>query len=364
MVNKLRTLTWGLGGPLVALATWASLYYGVGPLSRNRFLPYVALGLLTVGLPWLSARVKFSYRRFRNRRLSAGDHPSVGTVFASEARVTHPSETLAAVRDALADDETFQSVESESFSDGGSLKVSHTTFHNSRVQVAEDGTLVVTGPATRKNRLVSERIAEATAVEMSRSADNPLWDATPVRGAPRTALALLVITAAVVGTTGVASAAYPSAAYNPVEKTVLVSIDARAAIDPGTSPAEASLQKAAFLVDVLEEKRTEIAWELNDTQAIRGHAQDVEVIAVDARRLLAQVRERTSGATYRARVERIERRLARTEQAVERTARRQLRIAKRNATAGNGTGTPPTGPPPTGALRTPEPKGEPPSLSE
>jgi hypothetical protein len=94
----------------------------------------------------------------------------------------------------------------------------------------------------------------------------------------------------VVSTLGLVGAAYPSNAYNPAEKTVLVTFDVRADFDPGLSDMEARLAKAAFLADVLDEEAVEIRWEDGEPRAMLAHGRQAIQIREDAQALLERVR--------------------------------------------------------------------------
>lgn len=347
-MNKLRVAARTCGAAVLLLTAWATLRYGLGV---GQFVPYLALGGAVVVLPEAATRVKHAHRRLRSRRRAGGDHPSFGTVYVSEEPVTDREGTLSAIAAAARDAGAFDDVSRDESADGPGLTIAHTGFHDSLVRFAPDGRVVVTGAATRRNERVARCIETARSVAMRRSADNPLWRHVPVRGAPRLLLGLLVIALAVAGGLGVAGAAYPSDAYNPVERSVLVSIDARATVDPGYSATDAKLAKAAFLVDVVEEKRVEMRWELNDTRAIRNHARDARFVAGETRDLLATVRAGPASPDHLARADRIERRLTEAEREAMLTARRQLERegepTNMLAAAANRTGVPTGTPTPT-----------------
>lgn len=328
MVNKLRWFALVGGGALATLAAWAGVRYGEG-VALDHFGPYVALGLGTVALPTLAARGKAAVRRLRRRLQARGGHPSAGTVFVSNAPVEARRETLSMLAAATRERAAFRNVETVSFPEGDGLRLSHTGFHDSLVRFSDNDELVVSGASTKTNRLVARCAETACSVSLTQSSSNPLWQTQPVRGAPRMMLVLVVLVAVTTGPLGVATAAYHSDAYNPVEKAVLVSIDARSDVDPGTSLTDARLQKAAFMVQVLAEKRVEIRWERDDTAAIRKHARDAGAISSDVRQELAAVRADSPTPGQLDHVGRIERRLVRTKRRVEATAREQLRAANR-----------------------------------
>ncbi|MFB6195681.1 MAG: hypothetical protein ABEI80_05890 [Haloplanus sp.] len=327
MVRKLRVLSLACGVAVSVLAGWAMVNYR----SPIRFAPYLVGGVLVASSPWLAAHGKLSARRLRYRYRRLVGHPSTGTVFVSERSVADPTATLDALRQSDTLAEAFSGVEYADPDAKRELRISHTSFHASYVRCTDDGQLVITGPASEKNREVATRVEEVCGIEMRGSNDNPLWEPLPVRGASRLVLAACVVVATVLCTMGVAGVAYPSGAYNPVEKSVLLSFDARGDVDPRLSETEAGLRKASFMVDILAEKRTEMRWELNDTRAIRQHRREAKVICNQTRALLSRIRERTSDPGALARADRIEARLTRVERRVERTARKELAEA-RNAT--------------------------------
>jgi|GEM_PF-6252725 len=327
MVRKLRILSLVCGVAMSALAGWAMVNYG----PPTRFAPYLVGGVLVASLPWLAAHGKLSARRLRYRYRRLVGHPSTGTVFVSERPVPDPAAALDTLRGADTLTEGFNGVAYADPDAKRELRISHTRFHASHIQCADDGRLVITGPTSEKNREVATRAEEVCGIEMRESNDNPLWEPLPVRGAPRLVLAACVVVATVLGTMGVASAAYPSGAYNPVEKSVLLSYDARSDVDPRLSETEANLRKASFMVEILAEKRMEMRWELNDTRAIRQHRREAKEICNQTRALLSQTRDGTSDPSALTRADRIEARLTTVERRVERTARTELAEAQ-NAT--------------------------------
>lgn len=306
MVNKLRGLTLTGGGLLVVLSLWALSYYSV---PRSEALPYVkvtATGVGIVILPTALAYVKLWVKtagQYLERRKS--DTYERGTIFISEDSVSDPEVTLDKIASAVSDVDDFDDVYRDAFPEGEGLTVIHTGFHNSFVRVSDSTRLVITG-ASAKSAALADVIAERVGLPLRRALRNPFVDPQPVRGAPRVLLGVVVVAIVVLGVVGIGGAAYPSPAYNPAEKTVLVGIDARAAIDPGVGETDHRLDKAAFLVMVLEEKQVEILWAQNDSSYIREHGEDAGVISRDVRVLLRQARASSPTPDQAERADRIE----------------------------------------------------------
>ena len=301
-MNKLRAFSYGGGALLVALTAWAALRYGGSPAG---YVEALALGALAVALPAGTAYAVAGIRSLRRRaKRDDADDGAQGVVFVSETTVGDPIDRLEAVADAVRDDDAYDGFERGSFDRGPGLTVAHDGFHESLVRITEGGRVVVTGASVRTRTLV-DTVARACSLSFERTQDNPFRGVEPVRGGPRVFLALFVLVAVLAGVNAVSAAAYPGDAYNPAERTVLMSADARADLDPGLSPTDARLRKASFLVRVVDEEATEVRWEGNDTARIAGHGRQALRASSDARTQLSDVVEGSPTPAQAARARRI-----------------------------------------------------------
>lgn len=313
-MNKLRVLSVGGGAFLVAASVWASFRYA----GSASFGWPVVLGVLVAGLPIGLAYGKLWARRgWRRLRHVRADDPPRDVSYVSESRVEDPESELAAIADAVRDADGLDAARRKQFDDGDGLVVTHAGFHSSFVRLTSTGRLVVTGASRRTRRLV-EAIEATRPRSLTRSANNPLRRSDPVRGAPRVFLGVLLVGLVLVGVGGVADGAYPDDAYTAGEKAVLVSIDARADVDPGTSSTDASLAKAAFVVGAIEEEAVEVRWESNGTSAevVDEHGRSSLRMSEDVRALVSAVRSGSPSAAQASRADRIEADLHRAEAAV------------------------------------------------
>ena len=323
MVNKLRGLTMLGGGLLVGLSLWASSFYPRDPTGTVPYLKIAVVGvgiiLLPVGLAYAKLWVKLVGQYLERRKSETYER---GTIFVSEEPVADPHGTLDRVASAVDDVDDFDDVYRDAFPEGEGLTVIHTGFHNSFVRISDSARLVITG-ASAKSAALAELITDRVGLPVRRALRNPFEEPQPVRGAPRVFLGVIVFGIVVLGVTGIAGAAYPSPAYNPAEKTVLIGMDARASLDPGVGNTEHRLDKAAFLVAVLEEKQVEILWARNDSTRIRTHGEQAAEISTEIRTLLAEARASRLSPAQAARTERIEANLHQAELNVARALDRR-----------------------------------------
>ena len=310
--RKLTVLKHATGWPLVGYSVWAFAHYG-----GTRFGPYLwsgLIGLVIVGLPTGLARLKLWGRRamqvWNNRR---GHHSSRGYTFVSTGRTADRSDVLERVSCALETAGSFDGWRRSEFPEGEGLEVRH-SFHNAFVRVSGSGRVVVTGTSFKAADL-ADLVGEAVSMAMNRRPSNPLLRPAPVRGAPRALLGVFLVVLLVVGMVGVAEAAYPSPAYNPAEKTVLVSYDLRADFAGPEATEELRISKAAFLARVLDEKSVEIRWSTS-MEGVRRHAEQSLVVRRDAIGLIEDLRREPLTAEQHERLDAIEGDLAESEREV------------------------------------------------
>jgi hypothetical protein len=303
VANKLRGLSVGGGAFLVGAAAWTAASYGA-TANRATFVGVALLGIGVAAAPRALATGKlWSYRLRRAREAGGADGPDRDATYVSADPIRDPDDALGAVAAVVRDSDEYDGVRDEQFPEGVGLTITHVGFHNSFVRITDADRMVVSG-ASERTRSLARDAGDALGVSLEPASSNPFRGPRPVRGAPRVFLGVLLVALVVVGAIGLGGAAYPSDAYNPAEKSVLVAVDARADVDPGFSDAEARLAKAAFLADVLDEEAVEIRWDGDDRRSILAHGRQALRIREDARELLEPVRD---GAPYRAR----ERRAAR-----------------------------------------------------
>lgn len=322
MASKLRAFTAGGGGFLFVLSAWALFEYG----PTSGFVPFLgtaALGVAVAALPrayvggrfWLRRGLRFLRFWRESARRPDGDGAVPRSTFVSASPVPDPDELLERLAGAVRDDDEYDGVRREAFPEGDGLTVTHAGFHNSFVRVTDSGRLVVNGTSEKTRRLVG-KIEETFSVSVEPADINPFGKSASIRRAPKVALALAAVVLVVLGTGGVVGAAYQSDSYNPAERGTLVAIDARSDVDPGMSERRASLEKARFLVGMLEEEAVEIGWEYNTTGRVTAHGRDALAIAENARRFLAEAREGDALGAPRADVSRIESNLRNAERSV------------------------------------------------
>lgn len=289
VLNKLRAFSSATGGTLFALSIWAIIRYG-RPSGAIPFVETATLAVLMAVLPSALAHVKLWIYRNRKRLHSDRDGGiRDGTAFVSDAPISDSNAGLSSVAEAFRTDESADAVRREEFSEGEGLRVTHVGGHSSFVRVTDSNRLVVSGTSERTEVLV-QILEERMSLSFERFAHSPLLRPRPVRGGSRVLLGVLLAVLFVVGVGGVASAAYPSDAYNTTEKVALVSFDVRADLEPGTTTTDARLGKARFLVRVIDEEAIEIRWERNVTNRVRRHGRQAVRIGDDVCSLLATVR--------------------------------------------------------------------------
>jgi hypothetical protein len=283
---------------VVAFAFWAHAQYETvegGIPVRNLMLGVVAIAL-PIGLP----HAKLRLRRVKERY--AGSDSGQSHLFKSTDRVSDAEQTLDTVAESLANDGE-HTVTRKSFSQGPGLVITQGDVHNSFVRCLRSGHLAVTGDGNRTSSL-ADRIERITSTTFERTTPSQVRAPTPVSGLTRVAVTLVVLALLFSGLTGVLGGAYPSNAYNSAEKAVLVSFDVRSDIDPTMSLTDARLGKAAFLVDVLDEKAVEIRIAKGE-QRVLEQAEQSLVISRDSDDLLDDIEKGASTPEQRARAERL-----------------------------------------------------------
>lgn len=334
MVNKLRGFAAATGGGLLLLSLWAVVRYGDRPGAIASF-GLVALGAVGIAtLPIVLAYGKLALERWQHRSLG-------GATYVSEPldvdRATFMDDTLAA----FDGEEGFVAVKSTRFPEGRGLIIDHTAFHGTFVRFTNGSRIVVTGVTVAATETLIEALEGLWSTTMRQSSSNPFVGPIPVRGAPRMLLSIGLVVLVVLEVMALAGAAYPSAAYNSGEQTVLVGIDLITDLNPEVTRTEGRLMKASFLVSVLREEAIEIRWAANRTEAGPPDT-SAAVIAADVDQLLAGVMASNPTRAQRARVEEIREDLVAAEQAV-RTARERAGWAA-NATRAPTTTVGPGGP--------------------
>jgi len=306
-MNKLRTVAWGGGGFSILLAVWSAIHYGGPPV---RFLPTVVLGLVAAALPFGIAYSKHAAVSIRRRRAAVDEGISAeqGSIFVSETTVDDPIDCLEAIVAAVQDDDAYDEVTRESFQEGPGLMVLYGGFHNAFVRITTAGRVVVSGASEHTHDL-ADIVAETHSLSFRRTRENPFSDLQPVKGAPRVFLGVVVVVVLLTSLLVVSTAAYPSDAYNPAERTVLVGIDARGDFVPGVDRTDTQLSKAAFLVAIVDEGSREVMWARNDSDSVTDHGQQALRVSQDARALLTAARGGPLTSEQAARADRLDRRL-------------------------------------------------------
>ncbi|HKJ57715.1 MAG TPA: hypothetical protein VKA37_00670 [Halobacteriales archaeon] len=298
--SKLQAYATILGSGVAAVALWAVFVYGTtaGALATLAFV--VAVGAAIVVSPIALAHGK---RALERRRHAKTDQETYVSSPIDRDRGSFFEEA----RDVLAGNDAFVAVKERDFPEGTGLVVDHTSFHGTFVRLTGTGRIVVTGIKSGATVNVVDSLEAHWPTSFSPSASNPFVGPIPVRGAPRVFLVLLLAAVAVANVALVAGVAYPTPAYNPGEKTVLMAHDFRADVDPGVSETDADLAKADFLISVLREESNEIRWEagLNGTQGVPEH--DADAISADVTELLERVEASGPDADQRERLGRLER---------------------------------------------------------
>lgn len=320
MVNKLRTLTRGGGGLLIVLTTWAFFRYGQGIGDIVPYLKMAVLGVVIILLPRALVRAKIVvitvWRMIEHYRSGSTSFSRTrGTTFISEAPLADPEAVLGEVTDIVQTNDMYDDVKRDEFPEGEGLTVTHTGFHNTFVRISKSARLVLTG-ASKKTRALADDLEEGNSMSFREAYRNPFRKPRSVEGAPRVFFGLFVFILILAGTMGVADAAYPTVAYNPAEKTVLLTLDARTALDPTVSETDNRLAKAEFMVKSLEEEAVEIQWDRSSPEAAASHGEQATLIAQDIRGQLTAVRSSSPTPEQAARADRVETELYAAEETV------------------------------------------------
>lgn len=313
-MNKLRALSWGGGAAVTLFAAWAMVHYG----TPSRFFAAIVTGIVAAGLPYGIARFNQAIisLRYRLGDPESGISDEKGSIFVSQSSIDDPLETLETVLDRVTSDEAYDEVQREAFEEGPGLSIRHGGFHNSFVRITGAGRVVVTG-ASERTADICETVADACSLSFERTRENPFRGIQPIKGAPRVFLGVFVFTLLIAGTAAVGAGAYPSDAYNPAERLVLVGIDAQGDLDPNVSQTDVKLSKASFLVSVVDEGSIEVRWAKNDSDRVTEQGRNALRASSDARWLLASARADDSMTPEQAaRADRIERRLIEAERSV------------------------------------------------
>lgn len=285
MVSRLRLFTSLLGGGLVVFSFWAFTEYG----STRDFWPFaevILLGVFIASMPvlYVQGRRWITIGKFRLQRWRESETTTDADIFVSKSSLDFEASALDLIYDALQGNDTYEEIHRTTFSKGAGLVVIHTGFHKSYIRITESGTLVVTGASERTQDLVAT-LEELCSTKLKPSVIDP-FTVPSIRRAPRVILIVATAIMLLAGVSTIAGTAYPSNAYNPAERTVLVGIDARSDLDSSVSGTDASIAKAQFLIQVLDEEAVEIRWDYNTSSRIRNHSRDALAISSDARGLL------------------------------------------------------------------------------
>lgn len=287
-MRRLRWFAVACGTILLGVAAFGAVEYG----AESGVEPFVTVALLGVSVavsPGAIERGKHVLYQFRRQTKGANTRTGGKDQYYVAPAGDDRERLLERIRETLTENATFDRVRMERFPEGNGLSVRHGGFHGSFVRINRRGRIVVAGASERTADL-ADAVADAIGVSFERSWANPMRRRRPLQGGPRVFLAGLLLVATVGGTVGVAAAGYPSSAYNPIEKTVFASHDARAVLNPGTSETEAAIAKARFRVTALEEADVEVAWAQNNSRRIATYGLAAVAIAADARRAVRTLR--------------------------------------------------------------------------
>jgi len=301
-IHKLRILS-RLGGLfLVGLGIWAFLRYDLSGSSGGIFWT-VLLGFTVVALPVGIAYAKFKIGRMVEQVRVWRDPDHRSSIYITELPVENPDRTLDSIAAELTNQDGYDEIQREEFSDGPGLTIVYSMYHNMFIRVLDSGRIIVSGDSVRLEEL-ADIVDAVTSPSLERPRVDPLAGPEPTRGAPRAALAVCLVCLILVGTVSVSGAAYPSSAYNSAEKTILVSLDLRSDLDPTVTDTQTRLAKAKFLVYALEEKSVELLL-ANTTDRRIHHGRHMLTISSHANQLLKTAR-RSAGPEYSQRITRIE----------------------------------------------------------
>lgn len=305
-MNKLRTFVVGGCVTLSLALVLVGLQYGYGSASRDGYVTTLTAVVLLPVIPLVAAYAKFALRRLAEyRRNGSGLSFERKSIFVSVDAVGDADKTLTDIETAVEAADEYDECRRDRFGEGRGLTIRHTGFHNSFVRVAGDGRLVVTGASKNTHSLASlvERVASLT---MERTRAHPFFNRKPVQGAPRAFLGLFLLVVFLFGVGGVVGAAYPADAYSAPERVVLVGYDTRAMITPGYDTTDATLDKAAFLVDSLGEEAVELGWDRDDANKLTTHGRQAVFLSETVTAQLDTVREGVSMPSERERVDTLE----------------------------------------------------------
>lgn len=258
------------GVVLILVSVWAFVKYssvGLGTLFGG-----IALGATTTLTPTAAARAPRWIRVARQRY--AGDGSS-GWPQQSRSRVDDPA-TVADRVEAAVTDRLDADVRRRDFDAGPGLVVDPPGERGrAYLRPRSSGRISVAGDAD--TTALVQVAAEATGLTFKRVPPAAVESDGSPSGLYRVTAMLLAVTVVTAGGLSVAGAAYPTATYNPVEKSVLVSYDALGDMHV-LSAHERRVSKAAFLVNALDEKSIEIRM-TNSSTALIDHARGADQIS-------------------------------------------------------------------------------------
>ncbi|WP_231187971.1 hypothetical protein [Haladaptatus sp. DYF46] len=301
-MNKLRTTAIFGGAVLLIAAAWGVLEYG----STAGFEPFawIALvaALVAIAPDAISLAKHTVYQFLRESKAADARAGTKDRYFRSTETFRGREEVLDSVRDAVNGTDSYEDVAANDFPEGTGLSVTHAGFHNSFVRVDAAGRLVLAG-ASKRTADLADDIATTLDTSFDQSWANPMRNRKPITGGFRILLAVALLTATGLGVGAVAAAGYPSNAYNPLEKVVLSSYDARETVTPGISETDAAIGKAGFRVDMLRESSVEIGWNDGDPIRLIDTGLATYSVAGDTRSSIADLRGRSLTPTQRARID-------------------------------------------------------------
>ncbi|WP_227379319.1 hypothetical protein [Haladaptatus halobius] len=303
-MNKLRITAITGGVILFVAATWGALEYG-NKDGLQQFVWVAALGVLVSATPDAIAVVKHTvhqhHREFKAEDTRAG---TKDRFFTSTEKFNNREEILDTICDVVKDTDDYERVVLNDFPEGTGLSIRHAGFHNSFVRVSASGRLILAGASKRTADLAGD-LTEALGTSFDQLWANPMSQRKPIKGGFRIVLTVALVTATGLGVGSVATAGYPSNAYNPLEKVALASYDVYATVDPDMSENDAAIAKARFRVTILRESTVEIRWTDNESARLVSTGQNALRIADDTRSALVDLRDRDLTARQRSRVNRI-----------------------------------------------------------
>jgi hypothetical protein len=321
-MNKLRITAVSGGAVLLIAAGWGTLEYG----SRVGLEPFAWIAVVAVLVaiaPDAISVVKHTvYQYLRESKAADARAGTKDRYFRSTETFRERDEVLGSVRDAIDDTDSYEGVVTNDFPEGTGLSVTHAGFHNSFVRVDTAGRLVLAG-ASKRTADLADDIASTLGTSFDQSWANPMRNRKPITGGFRIVLAVALLTTTGLGVGAVAAAGYSSNAYNPLEKVVLASYDARETVTPGMSETDAAIDKARFRVDVLQESSVEIGWNDDDSIRLIDTGLATYSVAGDARSSISDLRGRSLTPAQRARIDSIATDLRKAEMSAATTLRKR-----------------------------------------